>query len=79
MLDAVYCLTTLKIIMMMQSTAGWTHLCLSEILLTIRLVVFLLHERNPVHLTFFDEWLDIHCTQGVATDPLLVLKYKAVL
>lgn len=62
------------------SLTGWVdYLCLSEILLTVRFVVLLLHERNPGDLTLFNERLDVHGAQGVATDAVLVLKYKAVL
>lgn len=50
-----------------------TDLGLSEVLLAIRLAVFLLHEGNPAQLAFLDEWLDVHCAESVATDPFIVL------
>lgn len=56
-----------------------TDLGVTEVLLAVRLAVFLLHEGNPAQLAFLDEWLDVHGADSVATDAFVVLEHKAVL
>lgn len=56
-----------------------TYLSLSEVLLTVRFAVLLLHEGNPAQLAFLDEWLDIHSAKSIATDPFVILEHKPVL
>lgn len=64
---------------------GWkntktdTDLSLGEVLLAVRLAVFLLHEGNPAQLALLDERLDVHGAEGVAADAFVVLQHKAVL
>lgn len=56
-----------------------TDLGLGEVLLAVRLAVFLLHEGNPAQLALLDERLDVHGAESVAADPFVVLQHKAVL
>lgn len=61
-----------------QKQTGESNLCLCQVLLTVRLVVFLLHEGNPAQLAFLDEGLDVHSTKSISADPFIVLQHKPI-
>lgn len=56
-----------------------SYLSLGEILLTVRFVVFLLHEGNPAQLAFLDEGLHVYSAKSITADPLIILQHETVI
>lgn len=54
------------------------YLSLCEVLITVRFVVFLLHEGNPAQLAFLDKGFNIYGAESITTDPFIILQHKPI-